>query len=99
MHISCPLLSHMSYMVIHIAFSIQIIYNTPAAALPAVAGSTVSPRGVLNNLALMIWVVIPLCASVAIRALSSAVTSTIDLRIFGGFIQFSLFIFNSGKCF
>lgn len=44
---------------------------TPAAALAAVAASTVSPRGVLNNLLLIIWVVIPLCASVAIRALSS----------------------------
>lgn len=46
-------------------------YITPAAALAAVVASTDSPRGVLNNLVLIIWVVIPLWASVAIRALSS----------------------------
>jgi hypothetical protein len=85
-------------MVIHVYRFIQLFYNTPAAALPAVAGSTVSPRGVLNNLVLMIWVVIPLCASVAIRELSSATTPCIDLRIFGSFVQLGLLIFNSGKC-
>jgi hypothetical protein len=45
-------------------------YKLPAAALKASFMVTVCPWGVLNNRFLIIWVVIPLCASVAIRALS-----------------------------